>query len=162
MAADEALRAELVARATRPAAPGNADRLWDVLDEYEAWPGFGLVGPDGEHAAWLIAQLGDPELQRRCLEYLEIAVEAGDAPAAHLACLLDRVRMTEGRPQVYGSQWVVTADGALAPWPIAEPHRVDERRRRVGLGPLALQGMLMDVEHTEHGRPDWPRTAAGP
>lgn len=152
MPRDEALRAELVQRASCPASPGNADRLWDILDEYEEWPGFRLVGADGEHAAWLIAQLGDTDLQRRCLEHLEVAVDWGDAPPGHLACLVDRVRMADGRPQVYGSQWVVAADGTLAPWPIADPDGVDHRRERMGLQPLATQRAIMESEYAAQVR----------
>jgi len=162
MARNEALRRELITRAARPAAPGNADRLWDILDDYEAWPGFRLVDLDGEHAAWLIAQLGDPDLQRRCLEHLEVAVDNGDAPPGHYACLLDRVRMAEGRPQLYGSQWVVNEHGELAPWPIENPAGVDVRRERVGLQPLAVQRALMQSEYAEHGAPVWPVTSAPP
>jgi hypothetical protein len=161
-ARNEALRRELLSRAAQPAADGNADRLWGILDDYEAWPGFRLVDIDGEHAAWLIAQLGDVDLQRRCLEHLEIAVDAGDAPAAHLACLEDRVRMAEGQPQKYGSQWVVSANGALAPWPIADLQLVDERRAQVGLPPLAAQRAQMEIEYAEHGAPQWPITSGPP
>jgi hypothetical protein len=156
MARDEALRRELIRRAAQPAAPGNADRLWDVLDEYEAWPGFRLVDVDGERAAWLIAQLGDTELQRRCIEHLEVAVDAGDASPAHLACLVDRVRVADGQPQVYGSQWVLAADGVLTPWPIIDPDTVDARRARVGLQPLAAQRAAMELEYVRHGAPQWP------
>jgi hypothetical protein len=162
MARNEALRRELITRSARPAADGNADRLWDILDDYEAWPGFRLVDIDGEHAAWLIAQLGDTDLQRRCLEHLEVAVDAGDAPPAHHACLVDRVRMAEGKPQVYGSQWVVSASGDLAPWPIEDPHTVDDRRFRVGLQPLAMQRAQMEKEYAQHGAPEWPTTSPRP
>ena len=162
MPRDEALRRELLQRAAQPAAPGNADRLWDVLDEYEAWPGIRLVDVDGEHAAWLIAQLGDTDLQRRCLEHLEVAVDAGDAPPGHLACLVDRVRMADGRPQRYGSQWVIGADGTLVPWPIEGPETVDVRREQMGLLPLAVQRMIMEAEYAEHGAPLWPITSPRP
>jgi hypothetical protein len=159
---NEALRRELLERAAQPAAPGNADRLWDLLDEYETWPGVRLVGVDGEHAAWLIAQLGDTDLQRRAVEHLEVAVDAGDAAPGHLACLVDRIRMADGQPQVYGSQWVVTAAGTLAPWPIAEPETVDARRERVGLQPLATQRSIMETEYAEHGTPLWPVVSPRP
>jgi len=159
---DEALREELIRRAVHPAAPGNADRLWDVLDEHEAWPGYRLVDVDGEHAAWLIAQLGDTELQRRCLEHLEAAVDWGDAPPGHFACLVDRVRMAEGRPQLYGSQFVAAAGGRLVPWPIERPETVDLRRERMGLQPLAVQQALMDAEYHAHGTPHWPVTSPPP
>jgi len=159
---DEALRQELLRRAAQPAAPGNADRLWDVLDEYEAWPGYRLVDVDGEHAAWLIVQLGDTELQRRCLEHLDAAVDWGDAPPGHLACLVDRVRMADGQPQLYGSQWVVAANGALVPWPIERPETVDLRRQRMGMQPLAVQQSIMEAEYREHGAPLWPVTSPRP
>jgi hypothetical protein len=148
---DETLREELLAMATRPADPRHADRVWGILDDYEVWPGRRLVGFDGEHAAWLLVQLGDADLQRRALPHLEAAVDCGDAPPAHYACLLDRVRMNEGRPQMYGSQFVVHDDQTLAPWPIAEPATVDERRFRVGLPPLAAQARDMEHQYRVRG-----------
>ena len=140
---DEVLRTELLELSTRASDPASAERLWAVLDDLEAWPGVRLVGEDGAEAAWLIAQLGDRGLQERALEHLEIAVDFGDAPPAHYACLLDRVRMGTGKPQVYGSQVVVADDGDLAPWPIEDPAHVDERRARVGLGPLAAHTQML-------------------
>jgi hypothetical protein len=140
---DDALRTELLELATRASDPASAERLWAVLDDLEAWPGVRLVGEDGAEAAWLIAQLGDRGLQERALEQLEVAVDFGDAPAAHYACLLDRVRMATGQPQVYGSQVVSGDDGDLAPWPIEDPAHVDERRARVGLGPLAAHTQML-------------------
>jgi hypothetical protein len=147
---NEALRAELLALAEHPGDPVGAERLWSILDDYEAWPGRALVGDDGEHAAWLVVQLADTDLQRRALEHLEAAVDCGDADPCHFACLLDRVRMAEGRPQVFGSQFVSAGDGAVAPWPIEDPCGVDERRRSVGLEPLALQARRMQAELHAH------------
>lgn len=146
MARDEALRTELLALAEHAGDDAGADRLWEILDDYEAWPGRRLVGDDGERAAWLVAQLGDNDLQRRALEHLEVAVDCGDADPSHYACLLDRVRMTEGRPQVFGSQFVSAGDDGVAPWPIEDPFGVDDRRRRVGLEPLAAQARRMQDE----------------
>jgi len=143
MARDEALRAELLALAEHPADPAGAGRLWSILDDYEAWPGRRLVGDDGERAAWLLVQLADTDLQRRALAHLEAAVDCGDAHPSHYACLVDRVRMAEGRPQVFGSQFVSAGDDAVAPWPIENPVGLDERRRVFGLEPLAAQARRM-------------------
>ena len=148
---DDTLRTELLAMARRPADPLNADRLWDILDDYEAWPGVRLVGDDGERAAWLVVQLADAELQRRALPHVEAAVDQGDAHASHYACLLDRVRMSEGRPQVYGSQFVVHDDETLSPWPIHDPAAVDQRRFEVGLPPLAAQARDMELQYRVRG-----------
>jgi hypothetical protein len=148
-ARDEMLRDELLALATRASDPASSDRLWALLDDLEAWPGERLVGADGAHAAWLVAQLGDRGLQERALEHLEVAVDCGDAPPAHYACLLDRVRMANGKPQVYGSQVVVDEDGDLAPWPIEDSAHVDERRARVGLAPLASHTEMLRSRRPE-------------
>lgn len=150
MARDEALRAELLRLAEHPGDPCGADRLWAILDDFDAWPGRSLVGSDGEHAAWLLVQLADPDLQRRALEHLEVAVDHGDAEPSHYAYLVDRVRMAEGRPQVFGSQFVAAGDESITPWPIENPAGLDDRRRRFGLEPLAAQARRMRAELRDH------------
>jgi hypothetical protein len=148
---DDTLREELLAMGSRPADPRHADRLWEILDDYETWPGLRLVGEDGERAAWLVVQLADADLQRRVLPHLEVAVDQGDANPSHYACLVDRVRMSEGKPQVYGSQFVVHSDQTLSPWPIDDPGGVDQRRFRVGLPPLAAQARDMEHQYRVRG-----------
>ena len=126
----------------------HAERLWEILDDYEAWPGQDLVGEDGARAAWLVAQFAieDVGLQRRCLELLELAVALGDADPVHLAYLLDRVRMNDGRDQLYGSQFVLGADGRLEPWPVDDPAAVDARRARLGLPTFAEHAAEMRAQ----------------
>jgi hypothetical protein len=64
----------------------NSRWLAGVLDEH-GWPGWQLVGRDGASAVWLLAQHADEDLtlQRRCLDLLSRAVDAGAANPAHLA-----------------------------------------------------------------------------
>jgi hypothetical protein len=144
VARDEALRDELLRMADAPRGPIRAQRFWDILDDHEVWPGRRLVGDDGEHAAWLVVQqeIDDVELQRRALDLLEVAVACGDADPLHYAYLHDRVRMADGRVQLYGSQFVRNEHGALVPWHLDDLTRVDARRARLGLPPFA--------EHAEH------------
>lgn len=142
MAIDRALRDELLAMTTAASPVSEEERqarLWTILDDYECWPGRSLVGDDGAEAAWLVAQYAvfDPGLQRRCLDLLELAVATDEAPAAQYACLYDRVRMADGRDQLYGSQFVFDDHGEIAPWPIEAAEHVDERRARMGLVPMA-------------------------
>ena len=93
------------------------------------------MGDEAAEAAWLIAQhaIGLPAFQRACLE----AVKASDAPAWQAAYLEDRIRVLEGRPQLYGTQFDWDADGRMSPQPIEDPTGVDERRAAVGLPSLA-------------------------
>ena len=115
----------------------NTDRLREIVAAH-GWPGFDLVGAQGERDAWLIAQHADRQLgfQRAALALLEQAVADGDATPSHLAYLTDRVRMNEGREQLYGTQVTGEVGGGPAPWPIEDPACVDERRAVMGLGPL--------------------------
>jgi hypothetical protein len=115
----------------------HTDRLRQIVEAH-GWPGRSLVGSKGANDAWLLAQHADKQLdfQRHVLGLLEAAVAAGEANATDLAYLTDRVRMNEGREQVYGTQVTHEPDG-VAPWPLEEPDSVDQRRESVGLGPLA-------------------------
>ena len=145
MERDAALREELLALAAGGESTTRNDRLWEVLDDYECWPGWKLVGTDGSEAAWLVAQwaIEDVGLQRRCLEMLEVAVACNDADPVHFAYLADRVCMNDGRDQLYGSQFVLGEHGELEPWPVDDLAAVDARRARLGLPPFAAHAAAM-------------------
>jgi len=115
----------------------NAYELEAIISAH-GWPGTSLVGSDGCRAAWLIAQhaICTPELQRKFLETLTEASLAGEAPAAQVAYLTDRIRFNEGRPQVYGTVLDWDTDGQLS-CQIEEPDELDQRRKTVGLLPYA-------------------------
>jgi hypothetical protein len=115
----------------------NALWLTDVVARC-GWPGRSAVGEDGAQAAWLLAQHADrrPDLRRAFLDALRMAVDDGEAPAAHLAYLEDRVRVNAGQPQMYGTQFEGVGEG-FGPAPIEEPDGLDERRAAVGLEPFA-------------------------
>lgn len=158
---DEELRQELLARQdedqrVRHLVRGEPGRLsddmaaqWQRVDEentrwladlvaIRGWPGRSLVGEDGALAAWLLAQHADRdrEHQRAFLDSLRDAVSQGEASPAHLAYLEDRVRVGQGQQQLYGTQFTFLGD-ELAPHPIEDPERLDERRAAVGLQPFA-------------------------
>jgi hypothetical protein len=162
---DEDLRRELLARREedqriRHLAAAQADpdtgRLPDGLGEQwhsidddntrwladlvtsRGWPGRTLVGDEAAKAAWLLAQHADqdPVQQRAFLGSLRAAVIQGEASAAHLAYLEDRVRVNAGQPQLYGTQFTGTGE-AIGPCPIEDPGRLDERRAQAGLEPFA-------------------------
>jgi hypothetical protein len=135
----------------------NAERLAEIIRDF-GWPGSSLVGEEGAEAAWLIAQhaIGEPAFQRRCLVLLQAAAESGDAPRYQAAYLEDRIRVFEGRKQLYGTHIDYRPDGMPRPHPIEAPDRVDERRSAVGLEPLAQRMAKAEpmppVEAAEHAR----------
>lgn len=112
-------------------------RAKEILGE-KGWPGFDLVGEDGSQGMFLIVQHADadPAFQKKALGLLKASYEKGQASGEHVAYLVDRVRVAEGRPQVYGTQ--LEYDDRACPYPgkIENEAQVDSRRAKVGLDPL--------------------------
>ena len=113
------------------------NRAWlGMVVDTHGWPGKSLVGADGAHDAWLMVQHTDRAFQARCLPLLAAAVQAGEATAADLAYLTDRVRTREGKKQVYGTQ-LKEVGGRFVPEPVEDEADLDQRRKAVGLKPMA-------------------------
>lgn len=160
------LRAELLRRGRRDQwarheCEHGAD--WDLVRRIDAanttwlagviadrgWPGHELVGADGAHAAWLLAQHARPELQACWLDLLRAAVDSGDARRRDLAFLEDRVRVHQGLPQHYGTQWGGPAGTAARLFPLADPEQVNHRRAVLGLTAIAEQHLHDAWDRTE-------------
>ena len=132
----------------------NALALEEIIEEI-GWPTKGRVGKDGSEAAWIIAQhaIGLPEFQRRCLSAIKGAVQQDEAPAWQYAMLLDRIRVFEGRTQLYGTSFDWDEEGNMSPLPIEASDLVDHRRLAVGLPNLAEAIAAKRAETQNEPRP---------
>lgn len=117
----------------------HADRLGELLRDGR-WPTADRVGEQAARSAWLVAQHADTQLevQRLAARLLAEAVAAGRASSSDLAFLQDRLAVTEGGYQVYGTQIADVVDGQPVPWPLADPEHLDELRASVGIEPFAV------------------------
>jgi len=115
----------------------NTARMKQIITQY-GWPGWSLVGQDGENAAWVLVQHADADhaFQAQCLPLLKVAAEHGEGAKDELALLTDRVLLVQAKKQVYGTQFTWKT-GAVEPCPLDDPAHVDERRKAMGLMPLA-------------------------
>lgn len=114
----------------------NTDALKRIVDRI-GWPTADRVGDEAAQAAFLIAQHADHDrsFQRRALTLMKEAYEQGHVSGRPVAMLTDRLRVAEGRPQVYGTQATMAGDGiTLAP--IENEETVDVRRDTMGLPPM--------------------------
>ncbi len=116
----------------------NTARLREIVEAH-GWPTRSLVAEQTEHMAWLLVQHSDlePALQERCLALMRAAAP-GEVCPRRLAYLEDRVRLRQGHPQRYATQFLRGPDGMSTPAPLDDPPDVDVRRAQVGLE--SLQG----------------------
>jgi hypothetical protein len=172
---DQKLRAELVVRARRARElhtrlveenrlglgyhpeqeeldGANADWLAGILDA-QGWPKRSVVGDDGAAAAVQLLQraMGRPDVQRKGLELLTQAAEKNEASIVDAAHFADRIAIYEGKPQIFGTQLDWGPDGQLAPAPLDDSEKVEQRRRTVGLPPLAE--LIADARSAAFGGP---------
>ncbi len=121
----------------------NTKRLVEIIDTF-GWPGLRFAGAASQ-TAFLVLQHADNGIQRKYLPLLRDAVQRSDARGDDLALLEDRVRVADGKPQLYGSQ---LGGNPLRFEPIEDEAHVDERRRAIGLQPLAEYAQLFGLTYT--------------
>lgn len=120
-----------------PTAAGMREHLKTLAaNRGSVWPTRSVVGAAGTHAVYLLA-LQDTALGRAALHRM---MEAGPAesPAADVAVFEDHMRLTWGRKQLYGTQFVVGSGGSITLAPMEDSAHADLRREGASLPPFAL------------------------
>jgi hypothetical protein len=132
----------------------NTAEMKALLEKY-GWFGISQFGAQADNNAWLLVQHADkdPEFQREIVARLEPLAARGETKPSHFALLFDRVALSYSDPdkqtlQRYGTQGRCTGPGTWAPFPVEDPGNLDERRRSVGLSPMAeYQKVFKDLCH---------------
>ncbi|WP_461632201.1 DUF6624 domain-containing protein [Labilibaculum euxinus] len=112
----------------------NEDMLPNLLDKY-GWPTASEVTEYAAAGAALIINHSSYEVRKKYFPMLEEAFKKGEAQPLRYAKMKDRLLVEEGKEQLYGTQ---TKFDNMNPvlYPIADPEHVDQRRAKIGLGPL--------------------------
>ena len=114
----------------------NLIKVENILEEH-GWLSTQEVGRHANSALFLVIQHADIKTQEKYLPILREAVKKGDARAADLALLEDRVALKQGKRQIYGSQIGINQEtGEYFLSPLMDPDNVNERRAEVGLEPI--------------------------
>jgi hypothetical protein len=117
-----------------------------ILDKY-GWLGPQDVGINGSQALFLVIQHANLGVQEKYLPMIRQAVKDGKTLSSNLALLEDRVNMRQGKPQIYGSQvFTNKKTGKFCFYPIADPDHVDEKRKTMGLQPIAEYSKLFKID----------------
>jgi hypothetical protein len=120
----------------------RAPKLQAILDQYGV-PTFDMVGRDAASHFVTMVQHQSPAMRRQALPLLKANVEKGQANASDYATEYDRSQNDQGKPQMYGENFVCGPDGQFVPLPIADAEHVDERRAEVGLEPLSTHTKMI-------------------
>jgi len=110
----------------------NLVRIEAIIAQY-GYPGKTLVGGAG-NAAFLVIQHADLKTRQKYLPTLQKAAEAGELNKSSLALLIDRVRVDEGKKQLYGTQYFRNeVTGEFEFRPIEDVENVNVRRAEMGI-----------------------------
>jgi hypothetical protein len=120
----------------------NTQRMKEIVQQI-GWPTISKVGSEVSSDAWLLVQHADHdvEFQVYCLELMKESQD-GDVEKHEIAYLEDRIRVNQGRGQLYGTQFKQENQRHI-PLLIEDEVNVDLRRAEMGMGPLSEQIEVM-------------------
>ena len=101
--------------------------------------GYDKVGESGSGNFWLLIQHMDnhPEFQDTVLKAMKIEVDKENASSTNYAYLVDRVKLSKGELQIYGTQLTLNREKKIYEVsPLFEPEKVNERREEIGMPSL--------------------------
>ena len=117
-----------------------------ILVEH-GYPGKSMVGVSAAGAIWLVIQHAPLEKQEQYLPLITEAADKGEILKSNWALLIDRIRMRQGKTQLYGSQ--VVRDEATGQWKlhdIEDEANVNKLRAEAGMEPLEDYARRFGVE----------------
>ena len=128
----------------------NLPRLKHIVNQ-DGFPTIEMVGVDGVHAAFLLTQHADddPAFQARVLEFISARFRNGEIDGNAYALLTDRVLVSKGKRQLYGTQFEGEGN-QLKPSPIEDEAHVDERRRALGLVSIKNYACILHAVYDAH------------
>lgn len=116
----------------------NRKRLKEIISLI-GWPSKELVGENASSGAFLVAQHAheDLDFMKEVFSHIEADYRKQKASPSQYALMYDRIKMLEGKPQRFGTQFNKNSSGCRA-WKMEEPEKVDEYRAQMGLDTLAV------------------------
>jgi hypothetical protein len=121
----------------------NTKKLKEIIAKI-GWPTISKVGKTASHNSWLIAQHADrdKDFQKYCLALMK-KEPAKEIFLDDMAYLEDRLRVSDGKYQLYGTQFYINKKGDYGPRPIKDKRKLNKRRKEVGLPPMESYYQMM-------------------
>lgn len=116
----------------------NTQDMKDLLKLY-GWFNISQWGVEADRQGWLLVQHADedPEFQKEVLKKLTSLYKGKETKPSNYAYLWDRVALSKGVLQRYGTQGQCACSGKWEPFPIENEKNVDKLRKEVGFPTMA-------------------------
>jgi hypothetical protein len=100
------------------------------------YPGYDLVGKEASNNYFLLVQHSDFNVpfQQEVLKAMKKQVERQNASGQSFAFLTDRIEINNGRPQIYGTQVLMSGNTTIKS--CIDTLNLDKRRKLAGLQPI--------------------------
>lgn len=102
------------------------------MDEV-GYPGTNIVSGECRDDAFFIIQHANLEIQKKYLPDIIDAVENNQVSGITVAFLIDRILISDGKKQLYGTQYILKDDGTQELSPVEDPVNLEKRRKEIGL-----------------------------
>lgn len=110
----------------------NVAKLLVIMGEV-GYPGTNVVSGECRDDAFFIIQHASLEIQKKYLPVLIDAVQNNQVSGITAALLIDRILVSEGKKQLYGTQYILQDDGTSELAPVEDPENLGKRRKEIGL-----------------------------
>ncbi len=122
----------------------NSLRILEIIDKLGEYPGASLFKSPGNQAAFFVIQHSHDSVKEKYYKMIVNAGISGELDKRSVAMFQDRVMLSRGEPQVYGTQIIIdrkTDSTGLSYdstylWPLKDTTNINKKRLLVGLGPL--------------------------
>jgi VWFA-related protein len=125
----------------------NIVRVCSILNK-RGWPMRSVVGKDGSDAFLVLLSRALPIAMQ--IELYPLVIDAFEKaeidPGELIAGYVDRLRLSIGQKQLFGSQ-VYVRGGFLVMAPIEQPSRVDQRRAEFKMTPLRSYERFLEITY---------------
>jgi hypothetical protein len=122
----------------------NQKIVSNIIDSF-GYPGYSIVGQILMNKCFLVIQHADSAYQNRYLKIVIDAADKGELGWGSVALLIDRIKVSKGEKQIYGSQLSIDSAGNYHLEPVENEMDLNKRRKSVGLEPIEEYLMRWDI-----------------
>lgn len=113
------------------------DQISNIISKY-GYPGKTLVGRDYT-IVFSIISLSNLAYKEKYHDIIVEAANKGELDWTDVAFFVDKVKVAKNEKQIYGTQFkIINQNNKLLFYPIEEPDKLNERRKKVGLDEMDL------------------------